>query len=107
MILSPSWVSLLSAAAWSVADFTCVVFERSGVISRISVASETPGLAPTRIVSSFPSLSKRLCAVARSKTVIVVLPIEPTEPKRTMPLIWYCATGPSPNAPTDWPTVRC
>ena len=39
--------------------------------------------------------------------MIVVLPIEPTDPKRTMPLIRYFSTGPSPKAPTVWPTVKC
>ena len=81
--------------------------QERGDLRGSSSASDTPGLAPTRITSSLPSLSNRLCAVARSKTVIVVLPIEPTEPKRTMPLIRYFATGPSPNAPTVWPTVKC
>ena len=105
MMFSPSWVSLLSAAACAVAVFTCVVVDRSGVIWRINSASETPDLAATRIVSNLPSLSKRLCAVDRSNTVIVVLPIEPTDPKRTMPLTRYCLIGPSPNAPIVWPTV--
>ena len=35
------------------------------------------------------------------------LPIEPTDPKRTMPLTRYFASGPSPNAPTVWPTAKC
>ena len=33
--------------------------------------------------------------------------IEPSDPKLTIPLTRYFATGPSPNAPTVWPSAKC
>ena len=72
----------------------------------MSLAGETPGFAAARIWSSFPSLSKSRCAVARSKPASVAPPIELTAPNLTRPEIRSCSSGPSTCTPIVWPTFR-
>ena len=73
-------VSLASLDACAVPVFTCVSFGRISFTPATSCSGETPDFAEMRIWSSWPTLSKRLCAVGRSKPASVAPPIEDTAP---------------------------
>ena len=59
-----------------------------------------------RIWSSWPRLSNRFCAVARSKPAIVAPPMDETAPKLTSPEMRNCRTGPRDCTPICWPTAK-
>ena len=102
-----SFVSAASSAACCEALTTWVRGGRIFWISLINSGSPTPARAATAISSSLPSLSKRRCAVGRSKPASVAPPSEEAEPKWMIPEIRSRSTGPTAWTPTSWPTAKC
>ena len=100
----PAWSSLLSELAWAAALFTCVA-ERSGRIWR-ATRHPTRRLGLNANQVELACLSNRRWAVRRSKTVIVALPIESIEPKRTMPPIRIPANRTVPERAHRFPDLE-
>lgn len=75
-------------------------------ICATSCCGLTPGLALTRMSSSFPTLPNRRCAVGRAKPARVAPPSEAEEPNWTRPEIRIATTGPFACTPIRSPARR-
>src|SRR6058998_2182124 len=87
------------ASSWPVR--TWAVSGSRGRICPTSSAGLTSGLPATPIESSLPCLSKKRCAVGRSKTAIVAPPIELRPPNLASPTIRNRPTGPRATPPIE------
>ena len=105
-MLRKLFVSSESLSACVSPLFTCAPNGRMGSICETSSSGETPGLAATRIWSSFPTLPKSRCAVGRSNPARVAPPIVSTAPNLTRPEMRNVSTAPSACTPISWPAAR-